>query len=109
MYRGWYLCWLADRRLEGRLLEKIMDQRACIEAIKQLAGSDDTNRDQVVRKYVKDFIRPAASDLYKQLQALSEDIDAEAGTVPDEHWNYAKIFVQSMIHYMDAEMLDGPE
>ena len=86
-----------------------MDRRACIEAMRRLAGSDDTNRDQVVRKCVKDFIKPAASDLYKQLQALSEDIDAEAGTVPDEHWNYAKVFVQSMLHYMDAEMLDGPE
>jgi hypothetical protein len=85
-----------------------MDQRACIDALKQVGKSDDTNRDQAVRKCVKDFIKPAASDLYKQLQALSEDIDAEAGTVADEHWNYAKVFVQSMLHYMDAEMVDPP-
>jgi hypothetical protein len=86
-----------------------MDRRACIEALKQLGNSDDTNRDQVVRKCVKDFIKPAASDLHKQLRALSEDIDAEAGTVADEHWSYAKVFVQSMLHYMDAEMVDPPE
>jgi hypothetical protein len=81
-------------------------RRACIEALKQLAGSDDTNRDQVVRMHVKDCISPAAMELRKQLQALAEDIDAEAGTATGEDWNYAKVFVQSMLHYMDEEMLD---
>ena len=51
-------------------------RRTCIEALKQLARSDDTNRDEVVRMRVKDCIEPEASDLRKQLQGLSEDIDA---------------------------------
>jgi hypothetical protein len=84
-------------------------RRACIEALKQLAGSDDTNRDNTVRMHVKECIRPEASDLREQLQGLAEDIDAEAGTATGEDWNYAKVFVQSMLHYMDAEMVDPPE
>ena len=84
-----------------------MERRsACIEALKQLAGSNDTNHDQVVRMHVMECIRPEASDLRKQLQGLAEDIDAEAGTATGENWNYAKVFVQSMLHYMDAEMFD---
>jgi hypothetical protein len=83
-------------------------RRVCIEALKQVAGSNDTNRDQIIRMHVKDCIRPEASDLRKQLQALAEDIDAEAGTATGENWNYAKVFVQSMLHYMDAEMVDPP-
>jgi hypothetical protein len=50
-----------------------------------------------------------ASDLRKQLLGLAEDIDAEAGTATGEDWNYAKVFVQSMLHYMDAEMVHPPE
>ena len=38
------------------------------EALKQLAGSGDTNHDEVVRMRVKDCIEPEASDLRKQLQ-----------------------------------------
>ena len=49
-------------------------RRECIEALKQLAGSDDINHDEVVRMRVKDCIEPEASDLRKQLQRLSEDI-----------------------------------
>ena len=79
-------------------------RRACIEALKQIAGSND----QVVRMHIMECIRPEASDLRKQLQALTEDIDVEAGTVTAENWNYAKVFVQSMLHYMDEEMLDPP-
>jgi hypothetical protein len=81
-------------------------RRACIEALKQLAGSDDTNRDQVVRMHVKACIRPEALNLRKQLHCLAEDIDAEAGAATGEEWNYAKVFVQSMLHYMDAEMVE---
>jgi hypothetical protein len=77
-------------------------RRKCIEALKQLARSDDTNRDEVVRMRVKDCIEPEASDLRKQLQGLSEDA---AG----EHWSYAKVFVQSMLRYMDTEMVDAPK
>jgi hypothetical protein len=89
---------------------KVMERRrACIEALKQLAGSDDTNRDNTVRMHVKECIRPEASDLREQLQGLAKDIDAEAGTATGEDWNYAKVFVQSMLHYMDAEMVDPPE
>jgi hypothetical protein len=84
-------------------------RRTCIEALKQLARSDDTNRDQVVRMCVKECIEPEASDLRKQLLGLAEDIDAEAGTATGEDWNYAKVFVQSMLHYMDAEMVHPPE
>jgi hypothetical protein len=84
-------------------------RRACIEALKQVAGSNDTNRAQVVRMHVKECIRPQASDLRKQLQGLAQDIEAEAGTATGEEWNYAKVFVQSMLHYMDAEMLDPPD
>jgi hypothetical protein len=47
-------------------------RRECIEALKQLAGSDDSNHDEVVRMRVKDCIEPEASDLRKQLQRLSE-------------------------------------
>jgi hypothetical protein len=83
-------------------------RRTCIEALKQLAGSNDTNHDQVVRMHVKECIRPEASDLRKQLQGLAEDIDAEAGSATGENWNYAKVFVQSMLHYMEAEMVDPP-
>ena len=45
----------------------------------------------------------------KQLLGLAEDIDAEAGTATGEDWNYAKVFVQSMLHYMDAEMVHPQE
>ena len=58
---------------------------------------------------VKDCIEPEASDLRKQLQRLSEDIDAELGIAPGEDWSYAKVFVQSMLRYMDAEMVDAPK
>jgi len=68
-------------------------RRACIEALRRVAGSNDTNRDQIVRTHVKDCIRPEASDLRKQLQALAADIDAEVGTATGENWNYAKVFV----------------
>ena len=44
----------------------------------------------------------------KQLLGLAEDIDAEAGTATGEDWTCAKVFVQSMLHYMDAEMVDPP-
>jgi hypothetical protein len=64
--------------------EKMERRRKCIEALKQLARSDDTNRDEVVRMRVKDCIEPEASDLRKQLQGLSEDIDAEAATAAGE-------------------------
>jgi hypothetical protein len=84
-------------------------RRRCIEALKQLAGTNDTNRDQVVRMHVMECIKPEAADLRKQLQGLAEDIDAEAGTATGEDWNYARVFVQSMLHYMDAEMVDPPE
>ena len=47
--------------------------------------------------------------LRKQLQGLSEDIDAEAATAAGEDWSYAKVFVQSMLRYMDAEMVDAPK
>ena len=47
-------------------------RRECIEALKQLAGSGDTNHDEVVRMRVKDCIEPEASDLRKQLQGLSD-------------------------------------
>ena len=83
-------------------------RRECIEALKQLAGSGDTNHDEVVRMRVKDCIEPEASDLRKQLQGLSEDIDAEAGIAAGEDWSYAKVFVQSMLRYMDTEMVDAP-
>ena len=52
---------------------------------------------------VKDCIEPEASDLRKQLQRLSEDIHAEVGIAPGEDWSYAKVFVQSMLRYMDTE------
>jgi hypothetical protein len=84
-------------------------RKACIEALKQSAGSDDTNRDQAVRALIKDCIKPEASDLRKQLRSLADDLDAEAGTPSGEGWNYAKVFVQSMLHYMDEEMVDPPE
>jgi hypothetical protein len=84
-------------------------RRRCIEALKQLAGTNDTNRDQVVRMHVMECIKPEAADLRKQLKGLAEDIDAEAGTATGEDWNYARVFVQSMLHYMDAEMVDPPE
>jgi hypothetical protein len=84
-------------------------RRECIQALKQLAGSDDSNHDEVVRMRVKDCIEPEASDLRKQLQRLSEDIDAEVGIAPGEDWSYAKVFVQSMLRYMDAEMVDAPK
>ena len=38
-------------------------RRECIEALKQFAGSDDSNHDEVVRMRVKDCIEPEASDL----------------------------------------------
>ena len=79
-------------------------RRKCIEALKQLATSDDSNRDEVVRMRVKDCIEPEASDLRKQLQGLSEDIHAEVGIAPGEDWSYAKVFVQSMLRYVDTEM-----
>ena len=84
-------------------------RRECIEALKQLAGVDDSNHDEVVRMRVKDCIEPEASDFRKQLQGLSEDIDAEVGIAPGEDWSYAKVFVQSMLRYMDAEMVDAPK
>jgi hypothetical protein len=61
-------------------------RRRCIEALKQLAGTNDTNRDQVVRMHVMECIKPEAADLRKQLQGLAEDIDAEAGTATGEDW-----------------------
>jgi hypothetical protein len=45
----------------------------------------------------------------RSLQGLSEGIDAEAGTAAGEDWSYAKVFVQSMLRYMDAEMVDAPK
>jgi hypothetical protein len=84
-------------------------RRECIEALKQLAGSGATNHDDVVRMRVKDCIEPEASDLRKQLQGLSEDIDAEAGIAAGQDWSYAKVFVQSMLRYMDTEMVDAPK
>ena len=82
-------------------------RRVCIEALRQLAGSNDVNSDLGVRMRVKECIRSEASALRKELQSLAEDIDAEAGSAAGEEWNYAKVFVQSMLHYMDAEMLDA--
>ena len=70
-------------------------RRECIEALKQLAGSDDSNHDEVVRMRVKDCIEPEASDLRKQLQRLSEDIDAEAGIAAGEVWSYAKVLCKA--------------
>ena len=58
--------------------EKMERRRKCIEALKQLARSDDTNRDEVVRMRVKDCIEPEASDLRKQFQGLSEDMVIKA-------------------------------
>ena len=97
------------RFAQTQLEEKMERRRKCIEALKQLARSDDTNRDEVVRMRVKDCIEPEASDLRKQLQGLSEDIDAEAATAAGGDWSYAKVFVQSMLRYMDAEMVDAPK
>ena len=58
--------------------EKMERRRKCIEALKQLARSDDTKRDEVVRMRVKDCIEPKASDLRKQFQGLSEDMVIKA-------------------------------
>jgi hypothetical protein len=61
------------------------------------------------------FSSAGAPDARRVLLALAAFVggrgavfSAEAGTATGENWNYAKVFVQSMLHYMDAEMVDPP-
>ena len=77
-------------------------RRECIEALKQLAGSDDSNHDEVVRMRVKDCIEPEVRTCASSCNACSKT-STQRWVSRREDWSYAKVFVQSMLRYMDTE------